>query len=168
MYGEEFPKSLKWLQIKLKRGQSERGFAQEETDYNSVSDVPISTIKVLMRIEKVNGDPLPASLMNPQQLNVFCVQYAGEQPYHIELLSSYEACISYREGVVIAVVAGRLMNATAWNEIPLVVSCTPVPKERMSVIVKAHENIRGAWKGNEQKEDNYQGRRLSLNILLLS
>ena len=84
-------------------------------------------LKVLMRIEKVNGDPLPESLMNLQQLNVFCVQYVGEQPYHIELLSSYEACISYRGRVVVAVVAGRLMNATAWNEIPLVVSCTLVP-----------------------------------------
>ena len=79
--------------------------------------------------------------MNPQQLNVFCIQYVGEQPYHIELLSSYEACISYREGVVIAVVAGRLMIATAWNKIPLVVSCTLVPKERMSAIVKTHENV---------------------------
>ena len=110
-----------------------------------------------MRIEKVNGDPLPESLMNPQQLNVFCVQYVGEQPYYIELLSSYEACISYREGVVIAVVAGRLMNATAWNEIPLVVSCTLVPRERMSAIVKAHKNVRGTWKENEQKEDELSG-----------
>ena len=56
---------------------------------------------------------------------------------------------SYREGVVIAVVAGRLMNAAVWNEIPLVVSCTLVPRVRMSAIEKAHENIRGAWKGNE-------------------
>ena len=110
-----------------------------------------------MRIEKVNGDSLPESLMNPQQLNVFCVQYVGEQPYHIELLSSYEACISYREGVVIALVASRLMNATAWNEIPLVVSCTLVPRERISAIVKAHENIRGTWKGDEQKEDELSG-----------
>ena len=128
----------------IEEGSATEKVAQEETDYNSVSDVPILTLKVLMRIEKVNG-----RLMNPQQLNVFCVQYVGEQPYHTELLSSYEACISYREGVVIAVVAGRLMNATAWNEIPLVVSCTLVPRERMSAIVKAHENVRGAWKGNE-------------------
>ena len=105
--------------------------------------------------------------MNPQHLNIFCIQYVGEQPYHIELLSSYEACISYREGVVIVVVAGRLMNAAAWNEIPLVVSCTIVPRERMSVIVRAHENIRGTWKGNEQKGDELSGGRLSLNILLL-
>ena len=70
--------------------------------------------------------------MNLQQLNIFCVQYVGEQPYHVELLSPYEASISYREGVVIAVVAGRLMNAAVWNEIPLVVSCTLVPWERMS------------------------------------
>ena len=49
---------------------------------------------------------------------------------------------------MIAVVAGRLMNATTWNEIPLVVSCTLVLRE-MSAIVKACENVRGAWKGNE-------------------
>ena len=106
-----------------------------------------------MRIQKVNGDPLPESLMNPQQLNVFCVQYVGEQPYHVELLSPYEVSISYSEGVVIAVVAGRLMNAAIWDEIPLVVSCTLVPRERMSAIVKARENVKGAWKGNMRRED---------------
>ena len=133
----------------IEEGSATERVAPEETDYNSISDVQISTIKVLMRIEKVNGDPLPESLMNPQQLNVFCVQYAGEQPYHIELLSSYKACISYRGGVMIAVIAGRLMNAATWNEIPLVVSCTIVPRERMSAIVKAHENVRGVWNRNE-------------------
>ena len=146
----------------IEEGSATERVAQEETDYNSVLDVPISVLKILMRIEKVNGEPLPESLMNPQQLNIFCVQYAGEQPYHIELLSSYEACISYREGVVIAVVAGRLMNTTAWNEIPLVVSCTLVPKERMNAIVNAHENVWGAWKGNEQKGDEFfEGETLS-------
>ena len=151
------PKILKMSSNEIEEGSATERVAQEETHYNLVSDVPILTLKVLMRIEKVNGDPLPESLMNPQQLNVFCVQYVGEQPYHIGLLSSYEACISYREGVVIAVAAGRLMNATAWNEIPLVVSCTLVPKERMSAIVKACENIRGKWEENEKKEDELLG-----------
>ena len=156
------PKIPKMASNEIEEGSATERVAQEETDYNSVSDVPISVLKVLMRIEKVNGDPLPESLMNPQQLNIFCVQYAGEQPYHIELLSSYEACISYREGVVIAVVAARLMNATAWNEIPLVVSCTLVPKERMSAIVKACGNIQGAQKGNKQKENEFlEGETLS-------
>ena len=147
---------------KMASNEIKERVAQEKTDYNSVSDVPISVLKVLMKIEKVNGDPLPESLMNPQQLNIFCVWYMGEQPYHIELLSSYEACMSYREGVVIAVVAGRLMTATAWNEIPLVVSCTLVPKERMSAIVKARENVWGAWNRNEWKEDEFsEGETLS-------
>ena len=114
--------------MKLKKGQPQKGLPKKKLITIQFQKSPISVLKVLMRIEKVNGDPLPESLMNPQQLNIFCVQYVREQPYHIELLSSYEACISYREGVVIAVVAARLMNATAWNEIPLVVSCTPSPK----------------------------------------
>ena len=137
----------------IEEGSATERAASDETDYNSVSDVPISTIKVLMRIEKVNGEPLPESLMNPQQLNIFCVKYVGEEPYHIELLSSYETCISYREGVTVAVVAGRLMNAAAWNEIPLVVSCALVPRERISATVKACENVRGTWNKNEQRGD---------------
>ena len=143
------PKIPKMASNEIEDGSATERAASDETDYNSVSDVPISTIKVLMRIEKVNGDPLPESLMNPQELNVFCVQYVGEQPYHIELLSSYEACISYREGVMVAVVAGRLMNAAAWNKIPLVVSCALVPTERISAIIKARENVGGTWNENE-------------------
>ena len=107
MYGEKSQKPKKKMASKeIEEGSASERVAQDETEYNSVSDVPISMIKVLMRIEKVNGDPLPESLMNPQQLNVFCVQYAGEQPYHVELLSPYEVSISYREEVVIAVVVG--------------------------------------------------------------
>ena len=56
----------------IEEGSATERVAPEETDYNSVSDVPISMLKVLMRIEKVNRDPLPESLMNPKQLNVLC------------------------------------------------------------------------------------------------
>ena len=147
------PKNQKMASKKIEEESALERVAQDETEYNSVSDAPLSMIKVFMRIEKVNGDPLPESLMNPQQLNIFCVQYAGEQPYYVELLSPYEVSISYREGVVIAVVAGRLMNAAIWNEIPLVVSCTLVLRKRMSAIVKAWENVKGAWKGYMRGED---------------
>ena len=54
---------------------------------------------------------------------------------------------------MIAVVAGRLMNAAAWNKIPLVVSCALVPTERISAIIKAHENVGGTWNKNEQRGD---------------
>ena len=50
----------------IEEGSAMERAAPEETDYDSVSNVPISTIKELMRIEKVSGDPLPESLMNPQ------------------------------------------------------------------------------------------------------
>ena len=62
----------------IEEGSATERVAQEETDYNSVLDVPILVLKILMRIEKVNGEPLPESLMNPQQLNIFCIQYVGE------------------------------------------------------------------------------------------
>ena len=54
---------------------------------------------------------------------------------------------------MIAVVAGRLMNAAAWNKIPLVVSCALVPTERISAIIKAWENVGGTWNKNERRGD---------------
>ena len=67
------PKIPKMASNEIEEGSTTERVAQEEIDYNSVSDVPILVLKVLMRIEKVNGEPLPESLMNPQQLNIFCV-----------------------------------------------------------------------------------------------
>ena len=54
---------------------------------------------------------------------------------------------------MIAVVAGRLMNAAAWNKIPLVVSCALVPTERISAIIKARENVGGTWNKNKRRGD---------------
>ena len=47
------PKILKMASNEIEEGSATERVAQEETDYNSVSDVPISMLKVLMRIEKV-------------------------------------------------------------------------------------------------------------------
>ena len=52
------PKIPKMASNEIEEGSATERVAQEETDYNSVSGVPISVLKVLMRIEKVNGDPL--------------------------------------------------------------------------------------------------------------
>ena len=94
----EIPKIPEMASNEIEEGSATERVAQEETDYNSVSDVPILTLKVLMRIEKVNGDPLPESLKNPQQINVFCVQYAGEQPYcFIVVVSSFQLLNAFSE-----------------------------------------------------------------------
>ena len=73
MYGEnsQIPTKMASNETSFEEGSATERVVPEETDKNSVSDVPISMIKILMRIEKVNGDPLPESLMNPQQLIVF-------------------------------------------------------------------------------------------------
>ena len=46
------PKILKMASNEIEEGSARERVAQEETDYNSVSDVPILALKVLMRIER--------------------------------------------------------------------------------------------------------------------
>ena len=57
------PKIPKMASNENEEGLATERVAQEETDYNLVSDVPISMLKVLMRIEKVNGG-FPPRILN--------------------------------------------------------------------------------------------------------
>ena len=71
------PKIPKMASNEIKEGSATERVAQEETDYNSVSDVPILVLKILMRIKKVNGEPLPESLMNPTTVKYILCSVCG-------------------------------------------------------------------------------------------
>ena len=114
-------------------------------------EVPPSTLVLLVRIERMDGTSIPETLMVSRQMNAFCVQYSGEEPYHMEFLNRYEVCFQFKEGTPISVIAGRLMNASVWQDQTIVVSCTIVPHNRVDSIVRAREGVRGAWLENGER-----------------
>ena len=96
----------------------------------------------------MDGKPLPENLMVLRYLNMFSVQFEGEQPYHLEFLNQYEVCITFKEGIPISVVVGRLMNVSTWQDKSVVISCTIVPRNRVDAIIQAREGVRGPWDDN--------------------
>ena len=76
------------------------------TEYNSVAGVNPNPLVLLIRLEKIDGEPLPESLLTPRHLNMFCLQYAGERPSNLEFLNWYEVCMTFPESTVISVIAG--------------------------------------------------------------
>ena len=74
----------------VEEGSATERVAPEETDYNSISDVPISMIKVLMRIEKVNGDPLPESLMKPTTVQCILCSVCGGTTISYRIVESLQ------------------------------------------------------------------------------
>ena len=126
------------------KGESE--ILQEEgMEYASLVETPPSVMILLLRIVKMGCEPLPEVLMVPRYLNMLCTQYVGEQPFHLEFLNQYKVCITFKEGVPISVIAGRLMNVSTWQDHSVVMSCMIVPRNRVDTTVQAREGIWGPW-----------------------
>ena len=97
--------------------QSDRG-SPDKTD--TMSEIPPSEMWILMRIQHVNGSPLPAEMVDKRHMITFRNQYADEQPYDVEKLAPTEICYTYKENLVLAIVAGRLVSVVAWDEVPFI------------------------------------------------
>ena len=85
--------------------QSDRG-TPDETDH--MADIPPSEMQILMRIQHIDGSPLPTKMIDKKCMIAFSNQYAGEQPHNVEILAPTEICYTYKENVILAIVAGRL------------------------------------------------------------
>ena len=78
---------------------------EENTEYNSVAGINPNPLVLLIHLEKIDGEPLPESLLTPRHLNMFCLQYAGERPFNLEFLNRYEVCMTFLENTVMSVIA---------------------------------------------------------------
>ena len=124
-----------------------------------VSEVPPTGIWILMRIQHIDGSPLPAKMIDKKHMIAFSNQYTGEQPHNVEILALTEICYTFKENVVLAIVAGRLMSAVTWDEVPIIVSCTIASNQKVESIVRMREKARMAktripWGKKEALEDN--------------
>ena len=61
-------------------------------------------------------------------------------------------CYTLRDNVVPALVAGRLISAATWNEIPTIVGCTIIPRQGIEHIVRMREEARVHWAREEGKQ----------------
>ena len=89
-------------------------------NYDETSDkVQVNSMVLLVRIEHVDGRPIEPEILTEETFHELC-QYANpdHEPFAVEILSSHEICITYRQGVSLGQVAGELMAVESWRDYP--------------------------------------------------
>ena len=78
---------------------------------------------LLVRIEHVNGRLIGPEILTETTFRELCL-YANSsyEPYAVEILSPHEICITYRQGVSLGQVAGKLMAIESWRDFPILIT----------------------------------------------
>ena len=124
--------------------------SDEITDLDSL--VTVNPLVLLVRIEHVDGQPIESEVLMETSFKDLCMQTNPVQILNaVEILSPYELCLTYEQGVVLGRVAGELMAVESWMD-PIVVTVVIITRSKVNEIVEArqkHRQIQKEWKQKE-------------------
>ena len=73
-------------------------------------------------------------------------------PNAVEILSSYELCLTYEKGMVLGRVAGEVLATESWMDFPILITVVIITRSKVDDIVEARQKHRRIKKEQEQKE----------------
>ena len=119
----------------------------------TLGTVQVNPMVLLAPIEHIDGQPVESEILTEATSRELC-QYANlsYKPYAIELLSPHEICITYRQGVSLGQVAGKLMAIELWMDFPILVTVVIINRSKVDAIVEARQKYRKEWKDQELKD----------------
>ena len=86
--------------------------------FNNIEPM-LNPLVLLLCVETLDGSPLPEKFLTIPNCHDFSMECGEEEPYKVELLSAYEACLTYKENVIIADLAIKLMAVERGQGYPL-------------------------------------------------
>ena len=93
-----------------KTGTENRNSSGGDENLNSGSFESIQehSMVLLVKIKHVDGQPIGTEILTETPFKELC-RYANSshEPYAVEILSPYEVCITYKQGVPLGQVAGN-------------------------------------------------------------
>ena len=72
---------------------------------------------------------------------------AEHEPHVVKILSPYEICVSYREGIVLGHVAQELMAVESWMDFPVLITAVIIKQTKVNEIVIARHKSRKEAQG---------------------
>ena len=82
-----------------------------------------------------------------------CIQTNPKhEPHMVKILSPFEICVSYREGIVLGHVAGELMAAESWMDFPVLITIVIIKQMKVNEIIIARHKSRKEAQGCAQEE----------------
>ena len=126
--------------------------SKTNAEYNNVSGseeiigsepVQLNKMVLLVRIEYVDGRPIEPEILTEAMIKGLC-QYTNpdHEPHAVEILSPYEVCLTYRQGITLGQVAGELMAIESWMDFAILVTVVIIKRSKIDAIVSARQKHR--------------------------
>ena len=95
-----------------------------------------------MHVETLDGSPLPEKFLTTPNCHDLSIECGEEELYKVELLSAYEACLTFKENVITIDLAIKLMAVEIWIGVPKTITVVMLSREKVDQIILVREQGR--------------------------
>lgn len=93
-------------------------------------------LRILMRLERVDGQPLPDVLNNPAVIGSVCEEQVGVKPLDVEVRDKYESMLTFPSETIVPRVARSLEKLTKFSGVDAQIYCTIAESSHLVQILR--------------------------------
>ena len=125
------------------------------TEYDSINSSPeLHKLVLLMRVCRYEGEPIESEFFTRSNIRELCNSTKGHyDPYEVEIMSEYEACLTFKRDVTLGMVAGDLMSTESWMGVAVVITVRILGKNKVGAILEARERHRQTMREKELENE---------------
>ena len=114
------------------------------TDYELIHSSPeLHKLVLLVQICRYEQEPVGPELFAQSRIRELCNSTKSHyDPFDIELMSEYEACLTFKREVTLGMVAGELMSIEDWMGVPVVITVLILGRDKIGAILEVRERHR--------------------------
>ena len=119
----------------------------EDTPTNT--NITLNSLVLLVRID-VDGRPIEPEVLTEAAFKELCTcTNSTHRPHTVEILSPFEICLTYEQGIVLGRVAGELMAIKSWMDLHVLIRVVITDRSKVDAIMKARQDYRQNQKKKE-------------------
>ena len=111
------------------------------TDYESIHSSPeLHKLVLLVQICHYEEELIGPELFTRNKIRELCNSTKSHyDPFDVEVMSEYEACLTFKREVTLGMVAGELMSIKDWMGVPVVITVLILGRNKIGAILEARE-----------------------------
>ena len=118
-------------------------------DIYTNTNAVLNSMVLLVRVEHVDGRPIEPEILTETAFKELCIYTnPSHTPHAVEILSPYEICLTYKQGITLGHAAGELMAIESWMDFPISVTVVIIKRSKVDTIVEARQKHRQIQRKN--------------------